>query len=72
MNFIVKLLLPIFRKYLIKQIVDEKSKDEIISKLNKYIEFPGLNQEQEREIISKIYDAMAEISKAYLSKGEPK
>jgi hypothetical protein len=66
MKFIVKLLLPIFKKYLIKQIIDEENKNFVVTKLSKHIELPGLNDEQEQIIIGKIYDAMTEITKAYL------
>lgn len=70
MKFVVKLLLPLFRKYIIDQITKEENKTFIISKLNKHIDLPNLSEQEEAEIIGKIYDAITDISKAYLGKDE--
>jgi hypothetical protein len=68
MNFIAKMLLPIFRNYILDQISKEENKTYIVAKINEYIDLPKMSEEEELIIMGKIYDAVAEISKSYLGK----
>ncbi len=68
MKFIAKLLLPIFRNYVIAQISKDSNKDFVVSKINEYVDLPNMTEEEEKQIINKIYDAVAEITKVYLGK----
>ena len=68
MNHLAKLLLPLFRKYIIEQMTKEENKSFVISKLNKHVDLPNMSEEEEAEVIKSIYNAIADITKAYLGK----
>ncbi len=70
MKYVIKLLLPLFRKYIIDQITKPENKSFVVSKLNKHVDLPNISEEEEAEVIGKIYDAIAEITKVYLGKNE--
>lgn len=70
MKYLIKFLIPFFREHLIEQISKRENKTFIVSKLNKYIDLPNLSEEEENEVINKVYDAITEITKAYLGKDE--
>lgn len=70
MKYLTKLFLPLFRKYLIAAMTNESNKTYVVTKISDHIKLPNLSEEQERQVIDKVYDAIAEITKAYLEKND--
>ena len=56
-----KIFAKIFLKKLYKQIQSEKFKNFLIKKVNEKVDIPKLTEEQEKKLITAVYDAIVAI-----------
>lgn len=66
MKFLAKLLLPVFKKYVIQELVKESNKTFVVNKLNELVDIPNMSEEDEAKVISNIYDALEKLLESYL------
>ena len=66
MSYIVKFLLPFFKKHLLKELSKSENRTFVVAKMNQYIDLPNMSEEAERELIEKIYDSLSLLLKAYM------
>lgn len=66
MKFLIKLAIPFVKKYLVEELSKESNKTFVVKELNKFLDLPNLSEEQEQEIIEKMYDSVGLLIKSYL------
>ena len=66
MSFLIKLILPFVKKFILKELTKESNKTFVINKLNSLIDIPELTETQEAELIQKMYEALSILVKSHL------
>lgn len=67
MKILAKLLLPIFKKYLLAELTKDENRTWVTARLNQYIDLPNMTEEEEKVVIDKIYDSITNVLKAYMN-----
>ena len=66
MYFFLKTALGISSKFILKYIESDDFKKYIVSKLNKEIDIPKLNENEEQELFNKIYSLIVNSIKGFI------
>lgn len=66
MNFLVKLILPFIKNYVLEEITKPENRTFVVAKLNSSIDLPELTEEQEGVLIDQIYGTITTLVKSYL------
>jgi len=66
MYFFLKTALRISSKFILKYIESDDFKKYIVSKLNKEIDIPKLNENEEQELFNKIYSLIVNSIKGFI------
>lgn len=66
MKFLIKLILPFVKNYILEEISKPEHKTWVVAKLNSHIDLPELSEAQEQEVIENIYNSLTILLKSYL------
>ena len=66
MKFLIKLVLPLIKNYLLQELVKEENRSFVVAKLNDHVDLPNLSESEEAEVIENIYNALTKILESYL------
>lgn len=66
MKFLVKLLLPLIKNYVLTELTKEENRTFVVAQLNQHIDLPNLSEVEEAEVIENVYNALTKLLKSYL------
>lgn len=66
MKFLIKLILPFIKNYVLEEITKPENKTWVVNKLNTHVDLPEMSEAQEQEVIENLYNALTVLLKSYL------
>lgn len=61
MNILAKMVLPLVKGFIIKQLKDEEFQTQLVTKITEKVDFPKVTKDQETKFINEVYDATQEL-----------
>ena len=66
MKFLVKIVLPLLKNYLLEELTKPENRSFVIAKLNNLVDIPNLSEAEEAEVIENLYNALTKLLESYL------